>query len=322
MKLVVAAVACGFFYLPSMAVGGSYAKVVGPDGHILAEGSGPRFDYPSDGSVVKIGIASSVGRNSTLNDVSLLGGLVNISEIDVFENGQVALGSVAAAGRVIAPATNTLVPLGNSGYLVLNQTAVAGNGTGHVALRLVLQQPTDGLPQGTEILIGTPDPPRLPSTSAVTKRDGTFDPLAVLGFSGTTIDPGTFGTPLSGGTIGDRAVALAEQYIGVPYVWGGASPVPGFDCSGLAMYVYAQLGVKLTHYTGAQYFEGARVSLSELMPGDLLFFDPDPTLGPQHEGIYVGGGQFIQAPHTGDVVKISSLSDPAYSLAFVGAVRP
>lgn len=322
MKLVASAVASIFLCLPSIAAGGAYAKVIGPDGRILAEGSGSRFDYPSDGSVVQVGIASSIGGNSTLNDISLLGGLVNISQIDVFDNGQVALGSVAAAGSVITPATNTLVPLGNAGYLVLNQTAIAGNGTGHIALRLVLQQPTDGVPQGTQILIGTPSPRRPTGISAITKRDGSFDPLAVLGFSGTTIDPGTLGTPLTGGSLGDRAVAIAEQYLGVPYVWGGASPVPGFDCSGLALYVYAQLGIKLTHYTGAQYFEGARIPFSELTPGDLLFFDPDPTLGPQHEGIYLGGGQFIQAPHTGDVVKISSLSDPAYSLAFVGAVRP
>jgi cell wall-associated NlpC family hydrolase len=322
VKLVVSAVACIALWLPSIAAGGAYAKVIGPDGRVLAEGSGSRFVYPSDGSLVQVGIASSVGGNSTLNAISLLGGLVNISQIDVFGNGQVALGSVAAAGRVITPATNTLVSLGSAGYIVLNQTAIAGNGTGHVALRLVLQQPTDGVPQGTQILIGTPSPPRPTTTSALANRAGGFDPLAVLGFSGTTIAPGTFGTALTGSSLGDRAVAIAEQYLGVPYVWGGASPVPGFDCSGLALYVYAQLGVKLTHYTGAQYFEGARVPFSDLMPGDLLFFDPDPTLGPQHEGIYLGDGQFIQAPHTGDVVRISSLSDPTYSLAFVGAVRP
>jgi cell wall-associated NlpC family hydrolase len=87
------------------------------------------------------------------------------------------------------------------------------------------------------------------------------------------------------------------------------------------MYVYNQLGIDLTHYTGAQWYEGARVPPSELQPGDLVFFEPSPR-GPQHEGIYIGDGQFIHAPHTGDVVKISSLDDPSYWFGYVGAVRP
>ena len=117
-------------------------------------------------------------------------------------------------------------------------------------------------------------------------------------------------------------MAIAEQYLGVPYAWGGASPLTGFDCSGLAMFVYAQLGVTLTHYTGAQFTEGVPVPRAELQPGDLVFFEEDALLGPQHEGIYIGDNEFIQAPHTGDVVKISSLDDPKYGFGFVGAVRP
>ena len=106
------------------------------------------------------------------------------------------------------------------------------------------------------------------------------------------------------------------QYLGVPYVWGGASP-SGFDCSGLTMYVYAQLGISLPHYTGSQWSAGPHVSRDQLQPGDLVFFTP--SLG--HMGMYVGGGSFIHAPHTGDVVKISSLSDPWYSSEYQGAVR-
>jgi cell wall-associated NlpC family hydrolase len=87
------------------------------------------------------------------------------------------------------------------------------------------------------------------------------------------------------------------------------------------MYVYAQLGISLTHYTGSQFYEGAHIPPSQLQPGDLLFFEPSAR-GPQHEGIYIGGGEFIQAPHTGDVVKISSLAEPQYTFGFVGAVRP
>jgi cell wall-associated NlpC family hydrolase len=120
---------------------------------------------------------------------------------------------------------------------------------------------------------------------------------------------------------GRAAAALAQQYLGIPYVWGGSSPAQGFDCSGLAMFVYRQLGISLTHFTGAQWNEGDIVAPSDLQPGDLVFFDPGP-LGPMHEGIYIGGGQFIQAPHTGDVVRITSLTDPSYATRYLGAVRP
>jgi cell wall-associated NlpC family hydrolase len=117
--------------------------------------------------------------------------------------------------------------------------------------------------------------------------------------------------PTHGGVVG-----VAMQYLGVPYVWGGASP-SGFDCSGFVMYVYAQVGVSLPHNAAAQYGYGSPVSRSELAPGDLVFFD-----GLGHVGIYIGGGQFIHAPHTGDVVKISSLGDSWYASTYVGARRP
>jgi cell wall-associated NlpC family hydrolase len=109
-------------------------------------------------------------------------------------------------------------------------------------------------------------------------------------------------------------VGIAMRYLGTPYVWGGASP-SGFDCSGFVMYVYAQIGISLPHSSYAQYGYGSPVSRSQLQPGDLVFFD-----GLGHVGIYVGGGSFIHAPHTGDVVKISSLTG-WYSSTFVGGRR-
>jgi cell wall-associated NlpC family hydrolase len=109
-------------------------------------------------------------------------------------------------------------------------------------------------------------------------------------------------------------VSIAMHYLGTPYVWGGASP-SGFDCSGLVMYVFAQVGVSLPHSSYAQYGMGSPVSRDQLQPGDLVFFD-----GLGHVGIYVGGGSFIHAPHTGDVVRISSLSG-WYASTYVGARR-
>jgi cell wall-associated NlpC family hydrolase len=109
-------------------------------------------------------------------------------------------------------------------------------------------------------------------------------------------------------------VGIAMQYLGTPYVYGGASP-GGFDCSGFVMYVFGQAGVSLPHNAAAQYGYGTPVSRSQLQPGDLVFFN-----GLGHVGIYVGGGSFIHSPHTGDVVKISSLSG-WYSSTWVGARR-
>jgi cell wall-associated NlpC family hydrolase len=105
------------------------------------------------------------------------------------------------------------------------------------------------------------------------------------------------------------------QYLGVPYSWGGSTP-SGFDCSGLVAYAYAQVGVSLPHSSYSQYGYGVSVSKDELQPGDLVFFD-----GLGHVGIYIGGGQFIHAPHTGDVVKISSLGESWYAATYVGARR-
>jgi cell wall-associated NlpC family hydrolase len=109
-------------------------------------------------------------------------------------------------------------------------------------------------------------------------------------------------------------VGIAMQYLGTPYVYGGSSP-GGFDCSGFVMYVFAQVGVSLPHNAAAQYGYGMPVSRSQLQPGDLVFFN-----GLGHDGIYIGGGQFIHSPHTGDVVKISSLTG-WYASTWVGARR-
>jgi cell wall-associated NlpC family hydrolase len=111
-------------------------------------------------------------------------------------------------------------------------------------------------------------------------------------------------------------VGIALQYLGIPYVWGGSSPATGFDCSGFIMYVFAQIGVSLPHHAASQFAYGTPVSRDQLAAGDLVFFD-----GLGHAGIYIGGGQFVHAPHTGDVVKISSIYDSWYAATWVGGRR-
>jgi peptidoglycan DL-endopeptidase CwlO len=110
-------------------------------------------------------------------------------------------------------------------------------------------------------------------------------------------------------------VGIALRYLGVPYRWGGASP-SGFDCSGFLVYVFAKVGVYLPHSSYMQFRLGRFVPRSALQPGDAVFFN-----GASHVGIYIGGGRFVHAPHTGDVVKISSLGDSWYSSTYVGARR-
>jgi cell wall-associated NlpC family hydrolase len=111
-------------------------------------------------------------------------------------------------------------------------------------------------------------------------------------------------------------VGIAMRYLGIPYRWGGSSPSTGFDCSGFVMFVFSQVGVSLPHNAAAQYAHGTPVSRDQLQAGDLVFFD-----GLGHNGIYIGGGQFIHSPHTGDSVKISSLSQSWYDSRFVGGRR-
>jgi len=121
--------------------------------------------------------------------------------------------------------------------------------------------------------------------------------------STSTEAPVEFDAPPPDGTKASQVVAIALQYLGVPYVWGGMSP-SGFDCSGLTAYAYAQIGISLPHHAASQWNYGVPVAFGSEQPGDLVFFS-----GLGHMGMYIGGGQFVHAPHTGDVVKISSLSE-------------
>ena len=111
-------------------------------------------------------------------------------------------------------------------------------------------------------------------------------------------------------------IALVEEtmkYLGIPYVWAGASPSGGFDCSGLVLYVYAKFGVSFPHGATMQAHMGTPVPFGSMEPGDLVFFGD--TSFYHHVGIYIGNGLFIEAPHTGDVVKVSQLAGRGSTLA-------
>lgn len=101
------------------------------------------------------------------------------------------------------------------------------------------------------------------------------------------------------------AVGLVKQYLGTPYVWGGENP-GGFDCSGLLQYVWGKVGVQIPRVSQAQWKAGKAVSRAGLRPGDAVFFGS--RNGPGHVGMFIGNGQFIEAPRTGLKVRISQLS--------------
>ena len=138
-------------------------------------------------------------------------------------------------------------------------------------------------------------------------------------------------TQAPSGSAAAVAIAWAYKEIGIPYSWGGGnssgptygilqgSGTLGFDCSGLTLFAWAHAGVTLPHSSQAQYNLGRHVSFGQLAPGDLIFYasntsDPGTI---HHVTLYIGGGKMIEAPHTGDVVKVSTV----YTSGFIGGTR-
>jgi peptidoglycan DL-endopeptidase CwlO len=173
----------------------------------------------------------------------------------------------------------------------------------------------------------------VPTTGAApsTGRSGTTGAAPSTGRSGTSgAAPSTGRSGTSGGTSGgggpapsanvpvngggaSAAIAYARSQLGKPYCYAGSGPAC-FDCSGLTMRAWGAAGVSMPHYSGAQYSMFPHVPLNAMQPGDLVFWGPG---GSDHVGLYIGGGQMIAAPHTGDVVKIQAVYGSP-----VGAARP
>ena len=318
------------FAAPARAATLGLAEVRGSDGNLLGKATGGAYAYPADGSILRIGSSRATAANVELRDVSMFNGRITVRRLVVPARGlkgaRVDGLVVDGTGYVVGP--NALISLGGGSYVVALQEAVSPGrtGSGLVALRAYASDPSLGLAPGTQLLVGLARAahPAVAPNAASAVLGLPQMPAAQASLEGVPpfVRRGVASLPnIPTNTLGGQAVALAYQFLGVPYVWGGATPT-GFDCSGLTMYVYGQLGIKLGHYTGFQYYEGRRVPLDQLQPGDLVFFHANSAGVPQHEGMYIGNGSFIHAPHTGDVVRISSLFETRYALSYVGAVRP
>ncbi len=123
--------------------------------------------------------------------------------------------------------------------------------------------------------------------------------------------PSTDASNLSNSEAANKVIAYAKQFLGVPYVWGGTTP-SGFDCSGFTSYVFRNsVGISLPRVSRDQQNVGLRISPSQVQPGDLVFRG-NPAY---HVGIYIGNGQYIHAPQTGDVVKIATYNPAKFSSA-------
>ncbi len=149
---------------------------------------------------------------------------------------------------------------------------------------------------------------------AAERRDGQEAHAEALAQAATT-GAGTTTSRSRKRTLGVRVVKYARRFVGVPYVWGGSSPRYGFDCSGFVRYVYQHFGISLPHSSYGDMSRGRSVLRKYLKPGDLVFFD-----GGSHVGIYIGRHRVIDAPHSGAVVHISTMTD-WYSSAYSGARR-
>ncbi len=120
---------------------------------------------------------------------------------------------------------------------------------------------------------------------------------------GSTVAPFVFSPPAGLRPEAAIAVQAALSQIGVPYVFGGASPSAGFDCSGLMYWAYAQAGIDINRPADYQRDDAIRISFEALQPGDLVFYGEPPS----HVGMYVGNEEIVNAPHTGEVVGVKTM---------------
>lgn len=269
--------------------------------------------YPESGSVIRLAAATvrgsgCAGTTITLRSVSLFRGAVTARTVEADHGVGSVMGLTIDGAAISHPRAGGSLAVAQWGLLTMDGTA----GRLRAPLVIRLLRAHDGLPAATTILL---------AFSAAERHERVSPPPEYP----ATPFPFRLGGGLARGVQNNRVVSIAMRYLGVPYVWGGATPTVGFDCSGLVKYVFAQLGVVLPHYAAAQWDspDAIAVPADRLRAGDLVFFTgSDGTwTAPGHVGIYVGDGYLIDAPHTGARVRIDSLDERWFSRHYVGAKR-
>ena len=270
-------------------------------GVVDAEGA-PRSDgvkihagydlFANGGAPVRAMVTGKVveARASRGDSGQVFGGTVKVEAADgkvyVFRHvdPSVQVGQTVQAGQPVATVTNW-----RDGQPHVHMELWKSFGGGYNADNML--DPLDALKQAS----GAPAP-----AGGAAPVAAVVDPLAAAAPAGVTP-----GVP----TVGAAAVEISKRYLNTPYYWGGETPDTGFDCSGLMQYAYKQLGIDIPRVTYDQVNAGVEVPRDQLQPGDLVLFARGGDV--HHVGMYIGDDKFIHAPHTGDVVKISSLDDPA-----------
>ena len=314
-----APVAAGGLALPvdptQMAASNAGGKLHGSEfGVVDAEGA-PRSDgvkihagydlFANGGAPVRSMITGKVveARASRGDSGQVFGGTVKVEAADgkvyVFRHvdPSVQVGQTVQAGQQVATVTNW-----RDGQPHVHMELWKSFGGGYNADNML--DPLDALEQAS----GAPPPPA--GGGAAAPVAAAVEPVAAVAPAGVTP-----GVP----TIGAAAVEISKRYLNTPYYWGGETPDTGFDCSGLMQYAYKQLGIDIPRVTYDQVKAGVEVPRDQLQAGDLILFAKGSDV--HHVGMYIGDGKFIHAPHTGDVVKISSLDEPYYNEQFYEARR-
>ncbi|TAK30608.1 MAG: peptidoglycan endopeptidase [Chloroflexota bacterium] len=227
-------------------------------------------------------------------------------------NGQSASSGSAAAGKK----TKHVVVPGDTVFGLSVSTRVSQDSI--IALNGL--QPPYVLQIGQELVIpaGSGDEPA-PAPRSAPKPAA---PPAPARAAAPAPAPAAPAAPAPASSLGQRIADLALQYRGYRYTWGGISPSTGFDCSGFVYYIYRQAGVPIPRDLFGQLNAGRRVSRSELQPGDIVFFANTYAAGLSHDGIYVGGGRFINANNENVGVIINSLGESYWGSRYYAASRP
>jgi cell wall-associated NlpC family hydrolase len=314
------------------------AAIVLPTDSIDAFGTsasslGPSSYSSSSATVLSFAASSSTGQKCrsahvTLSSLSLFDGAVSASRVQA-TNGEGTVTALEVNGAAVRASAGETVGVGNWGLLTLGATV--GRVTAPLVLRL--RKAHGSLSAGTAVAVGfsaTARPAAKPTHARSTTHHARKHakaprdhkkPLRRSAFWAHYTFPAGGLVP---GARKNVVVSLTLRYLGIPYVWAGAKPKTGFDCSGLVQYVFARLGVLLPHNAAAQWHspDTVWVKPSRLQPGDLVFFKSDGTRKmPGHVGIYIGGGDIIDAPHTGSVVRVDSFRERWFARQFVGAKR-